>query len=418
MTDPKSAFLKTVTERGFVHQCTDTAALDAALSEGSPKTCYIGFDCTADSLHVGSLLPIMLLRWFQKSGHKPIVLMGGGTTKVGDPSGKDESRQLITEETIAANKAGIQGVFEKFLTFGDGPTDAVMVDNADWLDELDYIPFLRDYGRYFSVNRMLSFESVKLRLDREQPLSFLEFNYMILQAYDFMELNRRHNCILQMGGSDQWGNIVNGVELARRVDTAQVFGLTSPLITTASGAKMGKTADGAVWLNADRVSPYDYWQFWRNTADADVGRFLRLFTDLPLEETQRLEALQDAEINDAKKILATEATAMCHGRAAAEEAANTAAETFEQGQSAEGLPTVEIPAAELAEGIAAFALFARAGLANSNGEARRLIRGGGARLNDEKIGDENANVSAADADGDGVIKLSAGKKRHVLIRQA
>lgn len=418
MTDPKSAFLKTVTERGFVHQCTDTAALDAALSEGSPKTCYIGFDCTADSLHVGSLLPIMLLRWFQKSGHKPIVLMGGGTTKVGDPSGKDESRQLITEETIAANKAGIQGVFEKFLTFGDGPTDAVMVDNADWLDELDYIPFLRDYGRHFSVNRMLSFESVKLRLDREQPLSFLEFNYMILQAYDFMELNRRHNCILQMGGSDQWGNIVNGVELARRVDTAQVFGLTSPLITTASGAKMGKTADGAVWLNADRVSPYDYWQFWRNTADADVGRFLRLFTDLPLEETQRLEALQDAEINDAKKILATEATAMCHGRAAAEEAANTAAETFEQGQSAEGLPTVEIPAAELAEGIAAFALFARAGLANSNGEARRLIRGGGARLNDEKIGDENANVSAADADGDGVIKLSAGKKRHVLIRQA
>jgi len=418
MTDPKSAFLKTVTARGFVHQCTDTEALDAALSEGTPKICYIGFDCTADSLHVGSLLPIMLLRWFQKSGHKPIVLMGGGTTKVGDPSGKDEARQLITEETIAANKAGIQGVFEKFLTFGDGPTDAIMVDNADWLDELSYIPFLRDYGRHFSVNRMLGFESVKLRLDREQPLSFLEFNYMILQAYDFMELNRRHGCILQMGGSDQWGNIVNGVELTRRVDSAQVFGLTSPLITTASGAKMGKTADGAVWLNADRVSPYDYWQFWRNTADADVGRFLRLFTDLSLEETQRLESLQDAEINDAKKILATEATAMCHGRAAAEEAANTAAETFEQGQSAEGLPTVEVPAAELADGIAAFALFARAGLANSNGEARRLIRGGGARLNDQKIVDENANVSASDADGDGVIKLSAGKKRHVLIRQA
>jgi tyrosyl-tRNA synthetase len=418
MTDPKSAFLKTVTARGFVHQCTDTEALDAALSEGTPKICYIGFDCTADSLHVGSLLPIMLLRWFQKSGHKPIVLMGGGTTKVGDPSGKDEARQLITEETIAANKAGIQGVFEKFLTFGDGPTDTIMVDNADWLDELSYIPFLRDYGRHFSVNRMLGFESVKLRLDREQPLSFLEFNYMILQAYDFMELNRRHGCILQMGGSDQWGNIVNGVELTRRVDSAQVFGLTSPLITTASGAKMGKTADGAVWLNADRVSPYDYWQFWRNTADADVGRFLRLFTDLSLEETQRLESLQDAEINDAKKILATEATAMCHGRAAAEEAANTAAETFEQGQSAEGLPTVEVPAAELADGIAAFALFARAGLANSNGEARRLIRGGGARLNDQKIADENDNVSASDADGDGVIKLSAGKKRHVLIRQA
>jgi tyrosyl-tRNA synthetase len=418
MTDPKSAFLKTVTARGFVHQCTDTEALDAALSEGTPKICYIGFDCTADSLHVGSLLPIMLLRWFQKSGHKPIVLMGGGTTKVGDPSGKDEARQLITEETIAANKAGIQGVFEKFLNFGDGPTDAIIVDNADWLDELSYIPFLRDYGRHFSVNRMLGFESVKLRLDREQPLSFLEFNYMILQAYDFMELNRRHGCILQMGGSDQWGNIVNGVELTRRVDSAQVFGLTSPLITTASGAKMGKTADGAVWLNADRVSPYDYWQFWRNTADADVGRFLRLFTDLSLEETQRLESLQDAEINDAKKILATEATAMCHGRAAAEEAANTAAETFEQGQSAEGLPTVEVPAAELADGIAAFALFARAGLANSNGEARRLIRGGGARLNDQKIADENANVSASDADADGVIKLSAGKKRHVLIRQA
>ncbi|MGB0629553.1 MAG: tyrosine--tRNA ligase [Alphaproteobacteria bacterium] len=418
MTDPNSAFLKTVTERGFVHQCTDTDALDAALSEGGPKICYIGFDCTADSLHVGSLLPIMLLRWFQKSGHKPIVLMGGGTTKVGDPSGKDEARQLITEEAIAANKAGIQGVFEKFLTFGDGPTDAVMVDNADWLDELAYIPFLRDYGRHFSVNRMLGFESVKLRLEREQPLSFLEFNYMILQAYDFMELNRRFGCILQMGGSDQWGNIVNGVELTRRVDSAQVFGLTSPLITTASGAKMGKTADGAVWLNADRVSPYDYWQFWRNTADADVGRFLRLFTDLPLAETQRLESLQDANINEAKKILATEATAMCHGRAAAEEAATTAAETFEQGQSAEGLPAIDVPAAELADGIAAFALFARAGLANSNGEARRLIRGGGARLNDQKIADENAIVSSAHTDGDGVIKLSAGKKRHVLVKMA
>ena len=291
----------------------------------------------SDSLHVGSLLPIMLLlRWFQRSGHKPIVLMGGGTTKVGDPSGKDEARQLITEETIATNKAGIQGVFEKFLKFGDGPTDAVMVDNADWLDELSYIPFLRDYGRHFSVNRMLGFESVKLRLEREQPLSFLEFNYMILQAYDFMELNRRRGCILQMGGSDQWGNIVNGVELTRRVESAQVFGLTSPLITNASGAKMGKTVDGAVWLNADRVSPYDYWQFWRNTADADVGRFLRLFTDLPLEETKRLEALQDAEINDAKKILATEVTAMCHGRTAAEEAANTSAETLKRDRTPKG----------------------------------------------------------------------------------
>lgn len=416
MTDLKSAFLKTVTERGYVHQCTDKEALDAALSEGQPKTCYIGFDCTADSLHVGSLLPIMLLRWFQRSGHKPIVLMGGGTTKVGDPSGKDEARQLITEETIATNKAGIQGVFEKFLKFGDGPTDAVMVDNADWLDELSYIPFLRDYGRHFSVNRMLGFESVKLRLEREQPLSFLEFNYMILQAYDFMELNRRRGCILQMGGSDQWGNIVNGVELTRRVESAQVFGLTSPLITNASGAKMGKTVDGAVWLNADRVSPYDYWQFWRNTADADVGRFLRLFTDLPLEETKRLEALQDAEINDAKKILATEVTAMCHGRTAAEEAANTSAETFEKGQSAEGLPTVTIAEADLEQGISANNILNFAGLASSNSEARRHIRGGGARLNDEKITDENFVVTLANTNADGVIKLSLGKKRHVLVR--
>jgi tyrosyl-tRNA synthetase len=416
MTDHISAFLQTVTDRGFVHQCTDVAALDAALSDGTPKICYIGFDCTADSLHVGSLLPIMLLRWFQKSGHKPIVLMGGGTTKVGDPSGKDESRQLLTDDRIAANKAGIQGVFEKFLTFGDGPTDAMMVDNADWLDALHYIPFLRDYGRHFSVNRMLGFESVKLRLEREQPLSFLEFNYMILQAYDFTELHRRHGCILQMGGSDQWGNIVSGVDLGRRVDSGQLYGLTSPLITTASGAKMGKTADGAVWLNADRNSVYDYWQFWRNTADADVGRFLRLFTELPLDEIARLEALQDAEINDAKKILATAATAMCHGADAAAAAERTAAETFERGQSAAGLPTIDIPAAELAEGIAAFALFARAGLATSNGDARRLIRGGGARVNDVPVTDENAPVTADQADGDGTIKLSAGKKRHVLVR--
>jgi tyrosyl-tRNA synthetase len=416
MSEPKSAFLQTVTDRGFIHQCTDTDELDALLNEGAPQTCYIGFDCTADSLHVGSLLPIMLLRWYQKCGHKPIVLMGGGTTKVGDPSGKDESRQLISVEQIAENKAGIQGIFEKFLTFGDGPTDAVMVDNADWLDDLSYIPFLRDYGRHFSVNRMLSFESVKLRLGREQPLSFLEFNYMILQAYDFMELYRRHRCVLQMGGSDQWGNIVNGVELGRRVDGAQLFGLTSPLITTASGAKMGKTADGAVWLNADRVSPYDYWQFWRNTADADVGRFFRLFTELPLDQIAQIESLEGAEINEAKKELANAATSLCHGVDAAAEAERTAAETFEQGQSSTGLPTVEISATELEEGIAAFALLARAGLAGSNGEARRLIRGGGARLNDRKIGDENEAVSAADADFDGVIKLSAGKKRHVVVR--
>ena len=420
MTEPQSAFLRTVTQRGFVHQCTDTSALDAVLAEKSdgcePKICYIGFDCTADSLHVGSLLPIMLLRWFQKSGHKPIVLMGGGTTKVGDPSGKDEARQLITDEQIAANKAGIQGIFEKFLTFGDGPTDAFMVDNADWLEKIEYIPFLREFGRYFSVNRMLGFESVKLRLEREQPLSFLEFNYMILQAYDFAELFRRHGCILQMGGSDQWGNIVNGVELGRRVDSAQLFGLTSPLITTASGAKMGKTADGAVWLNADRVSAYDYWQFWRNTADADVGRFLRLFTDLPLDEIASLEALEDAEINEAKKILASEATAMCHGAAAAAEAEKTAAETFEKGQSAAGLPTVDISATELNDGIAAFALFARVGLATSNGEARRLIRGGGARVNGNPVKDEKEPVGTALADAEGVIKLSAGKKRHVLVR--
>ena len=416
MSEPKSAFLKTVTERGFVHQCTDVDELDALLNEGAPQPCYIGFDCTADSLHVGSLLPIMLLRWYQKCGHKPIVLMGGGTTKVGDPSGKDKSRQLISVEQIAGNKAGIQGIFEKFLIFGDGPTDAVMVDNADWLDELSYIPFLRDYGRHFSVNRMLSFESVKLRLDREQPLSFLEFNYMILQAYDFMELNRRHRCVLQMGGSDQWGNIVNGVELGRRVAGAKLFGLPSPLISTASGAKMGKTADGAVWLNADRVSPYDYWQFWRNTSDADVGRFLRLFTELPLDEIARLECIEGAELNEAKKLLANAATMLCHGANAAAEAERTAAETFEKGQSSAGLPTVELPGTDLEEGIAAFALFARLGLARSNGEARRLIRGGGARLNDEKIGDENETVYAADADVNGVIKLSAGKKRHVLVR--
>ena len=419
MTGTKSAFLTTVTERGFVHQCTDTDALDATLAEGergTPKICYIGFDCTADSLHVGSLLPIMLLRWFQKSGQKPIVLMGGGTTKVGDPSGKDESRQLLTDETIAANKNGIKGVFSKFLKFGDGPTDAVMVDNDDWLKTLEYIPFLRDFGRHFSVNRMLSFESVKLRLEREQPLSFLEFTYMILQAYDFLELNRRHGCILQMGGSDQWGNIVNGVELGRRVDGAELFGLTSPLITTSSGAKMGKTAAGAVWLNADRVSPYDYWQFWRNTADADVGRFLRLFTELPLDEIAKLEALEGAGINEAKKVLANEATALCHGAEAATEAARTATETFEHGQASAGLPTVEIPAAELDAGMPAFALFARAGLAASNGEARRLIRGGGGRVNDIAVSDENAVIAAKDAGADGTIKLSAGKKRHVLVR--
>ncbi len=415
MTDLRSDFLRNVTARGFVHQCTDTEALDAALSTGQPRLAYIGFDCTADSLHVGSLVPIMLLRWLQKTGHKPIVLMGGGTTKVGDPSFRDTSRPLLDDAQIAANMAGIKKVFAKYLTFGDGPTDAIMVNNDDWLSGLQYIAFLRDYGRHFSVNRMLSFDSVKLRLEREQPLTFLEFNYMILQAYDFAELFRRYGCILQMGGSDQWGNIINGVELGRRVDDAQLFGLTSPLITTASGAKMGKTAQGAIWLNEERLSPYDYWQFWRNTEDADVGRFLRLFTELPEDEIRRLEALEGAGINDAKKVLAMEATTLLHGRAAAEAAAETARRTFEEGALGEALPTTEIATAELTAGIAAFELFRRAGLAESNGDARRLIKGGGARINDEPVTDELRPVGSVDVH-DGVIKLSAGKKRHALVR--
>ncbi len=415
MTTVKSEFLNTVVARGFLHQCTDLEALDARLSKGV-VTAYIGFDCTAPSLHVGSLVPIMLLRHLQQTGHKPIVLMGGGTTKVGDPSGKDESRQLLDAATIAANKAGIQRIFDRFLTFGADAADAVMVDNAEWLDALNYIDFLRDYGRHFSVNRMLGFESVKLRLEREQPLSFLEFNYMILQAYDFLELARRHDCALQMGGSDQWGNIVNGVELTRRVIEREVFGLTSPLITTASGAKMGKTAAGAVWLSAERLSPYDYWQFWRNTEDDDVGRFLKLFTELPLDEIARLEALAGAEINEAKKILADHATALVHGEAAAGAAAETARKTFEEGALGDALPTVEIPAAEIAAGIAAFELFRRAGLAASNSEARRLIKGGGARVNDEKLGDEAATIGGDAVGANGVIKLSAGRKRHALVR--
>ena len=414
----QSDFLNTAVARGFVHQCTDMEALDAALGESAPRTCYIGFDCTADSLHVGSLMPIMLLRWFQKSGHKPIVLLGGGTSKVGDPSGKDESRQLLTDLQIEKNKASIRSVFRNFLAFGDGPADATMADNADWLDSLEYIPFLREYGRRFSINRMLSFDSVKLRLEREQPLTFLEFNYMILQAYDFLELHRRYGCILQMGGSDQWGNIVNGVELGRRADGAALFGLTSPLITTASGAKMGKTTEGAVWLNADRVLPYDYWQFWRNAADADVGRFLRLFTELPLDEILRLEALGGAEINEAKKVLADAATALCHGAAAAAAGGRAAFETFERGRAAEGLPTIELPRAELEAGLPAFALFARAGLADTGSAARRLIRGGGGRLNDIRLEDENRAVTLSDLDASGAIKLSAGKKRHMLVRAA
>ena len=415
MSEFKSEFLREVERRGFLHQCTDPEGLDALLSEG-PAVAYIGFDATADSLHAGSLLPIMLLRLFQQTGNKPIVLMGGGTTKIGDPSGKDEARKLLDDAGIEANIAGIKKIFRQFLTFGDGPSDAVMVNNDDWLKDLNYIEFLRDYGRHFSVNRMLSFDSVKLRLDREQNLSFLEFNYMILQAYDFLELARRRNCRLQMGGSDQWGNIVNGVELTRRVDGTPVFGLTNPLLTTASGAKMGKTAQGAVWLNEERLSAYDYWQYWRNTEDADVGRFLRLFTELPEEEVRRLESLGGAEINEAKKVLANEATKLCRGEEAARAAEATAQKTFEEGTLADDLPSIELPRGELDAGLPAYELFRRAGLAGSNGEARRLIKGGGAKLNDERIADEAQSVSSADLSPEGVIKLSAGKKRHALVK--
>jgi tyrosyl-tRNA synthetase len=417
MSDPRSAFLAAAQERGFIHQCTDLTALDARLANG-PLTAYVGYDCTADSLHIGNLMSIMLLRLFQQTGNRPIVLMGGGTTRIGDPSGKDEARQLLDDATIARNMAGIRKVFANFLAFGDGPGDAVMVNNADWLDELHYIPLLRDVGRHFSVNRMLTQDSVKLRLERDQPLSFLEFNYLVLQAYDFLELARRQGCELQMGGSDQWGNIVAGVELGRRSGGHSLFGLTTPLVTTASGAKMGKSAQGAVWLNAERLAPFEYWQFWRNTEDADVGRFLRLFTELPLAETRRLEALRDAEINEAKKILATEAAALAHGRAAAEAAAETAREVFEAGGAGAALPQIAVPRDALARGMPAFELFVRAGLAASNGEARRLIKGGGARLNDELVSGEMRPVSLADLDEAGRIKLSAGRKRHALVRPA
>ena len=426
----RSEFLRTLVERGYLHQCTDLEGLDAAAASGR-VTGYIGFDATADSLHVGSLVQIMMLRHMQRTGHRPIVLMGGGTTKVGDPSGKDKSRQLLTNEQIADNIAGIRRVFERFLDFGDDA--ALMADNSDWLDALLYIPFLREHGRHFSVNRMLGFESVKQRLDREQPLSFLEFNYMVLQAYDFVELGRRHGCRLQMGGSDQWGNIVCGVELGRRVAGLELFGLTSPLLTTASGAKMGKTADGAVWLNPDRFSPYEYWQYWRDIEDADVGRFLRLFTELPLDEIARLEALEGAEINEAKAILATEATALCHGREAAEAAAETARRTFggfadvrapaELGTlearanvTVVDLPSIGVPRSRLDEGVPVYDLLREAGLAKSNSEARRLIRGGGARVNDERFGNETGTVGPDDLTTEGTIKLSAGRKRHALVR--
>jgi len=411
---PTSEFLHEATERGFVFQCTDTEALGAALGAGTVSG-YIGFDSTADSLHVGSLVQIMLLRLLQRHGHRPVVLMGGGTTRIGDPSGKDESRQMLSDAQIGANMAGIRRVFAPFFRFGSGPADAISVNNADWLDRLGWIDLLRDVGPHFTINRMLTFDSVRLRLERENPLTFLEFNYMILQSYDFRELQRRHGVLLQMGGADQWGNIVSGVELIRRTDGKPAFGLTTPLITTASGAKMGKSAKGAVWLTADRLSPYDYWQFWRNTEDADVARFLRLFTDVPLDEVARLGALGGAEINEAKKLLATEATALAHGRAAAEQAAETARRAFEEGQAAETLPGITVAAAELAAGIPAFRLFVEAGLAASNGEARRLIRGGGARLNDAPITDEARPIGAADL-CDGAIKLSAGRKLHRLVR--
>jgi len=411
----KSDLMRVLSERGFIHQCSDPEGLDAlALKE--PIVTYVGYDCTGPSLHVGHLLSIMMLRWLQKTGHKPITLMGGGTTRVGDPSGKDETRKLLTYDEIEANKQSLRAVFARFLDFGDGPEGALMTDNAEWLAPLNYIDFLRDVGKHFSVNRMLAMDSVKLRLEREHELSFLEFNYMILQAYDFVELSRRHGCVLQMGGSDQWGNIVNGLELGRRMGTPQLYALTCPLITTASGAKMGKTAQGAVWLKADLLSPYQYWQFWRNTEDGDVGRFLRLFTELPLDEIARLERLEGAGINDAKKVLATEATALLHGRAAAEEAADAARRTFEEGAIADALPTVDIPAAELDTGIGVTALVIRAGLASSHGEVRRAITNNAISVNDRRVGDPALVLTRADFGSEGLLKLSFGKKKHVLVR--
>ena len=410
----RSEFLRTFVARGAYYDATEPEVLDGLFAKQC-VTAYVGFDCTAASLHVGNLVQIMTLRRLQQAGHKPIVLMGGGTTKVGDPSGKDESRQLLSPERIEANKRSIFRNFEKFLKFGDGPSDAIMVDNAEWLDKLEYIPFLRDVGRHFSVNRMLTMDSVRLRLERDQPLSFLEFNYMILQSYDFVELYKRYGCRLQCGGSDQWGNIVSGTDLGRRLADAQLFGLTSPLLTTASGAKMGKTAAGAVWLNADMLSSYDYWQYWRNTEDADVGRFLRLFTDLPLDEIARLEKLEGAELNEAKKVLATEATALAHGREAALAAAETARRTFEEGAIDAGLPTFEIARGKL-EGIAVTSLAQMAGLTSSASEARRHIEGGGLRLNDVPVKDVKATVAATDITDKGVVKLSVGKKKHILVK--
>ena len=410
MSADTSEFLKILRERGFFNQCTDEAQLDKALSSGM-VTAYTGYDATAKSLHVGNLLSVMMLRWLQKTGHRPIVLLGGGTTKVGDPSGKDEGRRLLSDADIQANINGIKTAFAKFIDLDK----AEVVNNDDWLKNLNYIEFLRDFGRHFTINRMLTFDSVKLRLEREQPLTFLEFNYMLLQAYDFHELYKRYGCTLQMGGSDQWGNIINGVELIRRVLQKESFGLTCPLLTTSSGAKMGKSVSGAVWLNADMLTPYDYYQFWRNTEDADTGKFLKLFTELPMDEITRLERLAGAEINEAKKVLAFEATRMCHGDKAASEAAETARKTFEEGASAEGLPTFSLPRAKLAEGVPAFILFKEAGLASSGGEAKRLIAGGGARINDERVSSDLRPVTLGDLDAEQTIKLSAGKKKHVLV---
>ncbi len=416
MSASRSAFMKEFAARGHLHQCTNEEGLDTLMAK-ERVVAYAGFDCTAPSLHIGNLTLIMRMRLLQRCGHKPIILVGGGTTKVGDPSGKDETRQLLTDAAIQANKVRHGEIYRRFLKFGDGPTDAIMVDNADWLDTLAYIPFLREVGRHFTINRMIAMDSVKLRLDREQPLTFLEFNYMIMQSYDFVELFRRYNCRLQMGGSDQWGNIVSGIDLGRRTDNAELFGLTSPLITTSSGAKMGKTAAGAVWLSADMLSPYDYWQYWRNVEDADVGRFLRVFTDMPLDEIARLEALKGSQLNDAKKTLANEATALCHGRPEADRAAETSRQTFEGAGLSANLPTVDIPRAEIAAGIGVLAAFTRAGLTSSNGDARRQIAGGGLRVNDDAVADEKLVLNEGQL-REGVIKLSLGKKKHVLLKPA
>jgi tyrosyl-tRNA synthetase len=412
-----SDFLRTLEARGFIHQASDFAGLDGQ-AKSACVTAYVGYDCTAPSLHVGHLLTIMMLHWLQATGGKPIVLMGGGTTRVGDPSGRDETRRILSPDDIEANKSSIKSVFSRLLQFGEGKTDAIMADNAEWLTKLNYIEFLRDVGRHFSVNRMLSMDSVRLRLEREQELSFIEFNYMILQAYDFVELARRYDCTLQMGGSDQWGNIVNGIDLGRRLGTAQLYGLTCPLLTTASGAKMGKTASGAVWLNPDMLPTYDYWQYWRNTEDADVGRFLKLFTLLPLDEIARLEQLGGSEINEAKKVLATEATALVHGREPALAAEATARRTFEEGALGEGLPTIDKSRAELETGIGIAALFVEAGLAASNGEVRRAIANNAVSINDAKVADVQRTVTLADTDAEGLVKLSLGRKRHALVRVA